>query len=229
MQSKAVLLDLYETCAFADWNLLRDPMSERLGIDRPTLDRAFTGTRPARNLGVYPDLVAESGAILEALGRGGDLAAARWMADETEAFATREIHLYADTLPVVRELRSHGVRLVLVSNCCWETPPFIERAGLRDVFDAVMLSVEHGVRKPDAGAYALALEMAGSVGPADALFVDDQVAFCDGASEFGIPTRQIRRRGAVPAPGMPVGTGDHAVIGSLEELLSPGAGTLEAN
>ena len=126
-------------------------------------------------------------------------------------------------------MRAAGSKVVLVSNCCWETPPFVDQMRLRELFDAVMLSVERGVRKPDPEAYALGLSLAGDVPAADALFVDDQVAFCDGARAAGIPTVRIVRPGARVVPGMPAGTGTYPTITSLTELLSERAPILGGN
>jgi putative hydrolase of the HAD superfamily len=75
-------------------------------------------------------------------------------------------------LEVLDELRSSGLRLGLVSNCSspvvdlWGESPFAER------FDAVVLSADVGLCKPDPAIYRLAAERLG-VGPAEALFVGD--------------------------------------------------------
>ena len=53
---------------------------------------------------------------------------------------------------------------------------------------------------------------------AEALFVDDQVAYCDGAADLGIGTFLIRRRDADPVDGESR-PGGHRTIGDLRTLL----------
>ncbi len=56
------------------------------------------------------------------------------------------------------------------------------------------------MRKPDPGIYEAALEGIGA-DPPDALFVDDQTDYCDGARALGIDTRLIVRPEWVPPEG----------------------------
>jgi len=69
-------------------------------------------------------------------------------------------------LTAVREARAAGIRTVLVSN--GDSMP----AGLRDAFDAAVLSGVLGVAKPDERIYLAAARAAG-VPPAECVFVDD--------------------------------------------------------
>jgi FMN phosphatase YigB (HAD superfamily) len=72
------------------------------------------------------------------------------------------------------------------------------------------------VAKPAAQIYLLALEQL-DAGAADAVFVDDQVRYCEGAQALGIRSFQIIRGepgpGQVPAPGASVAT-----VHSFDEL-----------
>ena len=65
---------------------------------------------------------------------------------------------YDDSLEVVRALRGRGVPTALVSNCSHNTRPIVARLGLEQEFDAVILSFEVGVMKPDPEIYREALE-----------------------------------------------------------------------
>jgi putative hydrolase of the HAD superfamily len=95
----------------------------------------------------------------------------------------------------------------------------IDRLGLRDAFDALVLSFEVGSRKPQPGIYEAALAALGDVSPSDALFVDDQVRYCDGARALGIDTRLIVRDDAQPSEGVSLETNGHVVIRNLTALL----------
>jgi putative hydrolase of the HAD superfamily len=63
-------------------------------------------------------------------------------------------------------------RVVLVSNAWPDTRRRVERHGGDRVLDALVLSCEVGVAKPDEGIYTVALDRAG-VAPSEAIFVDD--------------------------------------------------------
>jgi putative hydrolase of the HAD superfamily len=94
----------------------------------------------------------------------------------------------------------------------------VEQLGLPARFDAVILSFEVRVRKPEPGIYLAALK-AIDADPTDAVFVDDQTAYCDGARALGIDTRLIVRDGAEPAEGFAPSTNGHTVIKDLTALL----------
>jgi putative hydrolase of the HAD superfamily len=104
-----------------------------------------------------------------------------------------------------------------VSNCGPDTRLLIDRFQLETEFDSVMLSFEIGVRKPDAEIYEAALRSVGARAE-DALFVDDQVDYCDGARALGMETRLMLRPGAQPA-AFAASTDGHVVIRDLSSLL----------
>jgi HAD superfamily hydrolase (TIGR01509 family) len=94
----------------------------------------------------------------------------------------------------------------------------VERFGLNDEFDAVILSFEVGAQKPEPEIYRFALERLGVQDPARAIFVDDQTAYCDGAAVVGLDTRLIIRRHA-PLEGFSPSTNGHRVIQDLTALV----------
>jgi epoxide hydrolase-like predicted phosphatase len=82
----------------------------------------------------------------------------------------------------VRKLRTDGVRTGLVSNSWGFSYPRDEWEGL---FDAIVISGEVGVRKPDPEIYLLAASQVGV--PADAcVFVDDLATNVRGAAAVGM-------------------------------------------
>jgi putative hydrolase of the HAD superfamily len=131
-------------------------------------------------------------------------------------FVSARVNLYPDSLPAIRALREGGTRVALVSNCSFDTPPLIERLELAQEFDAIILSFEVGILKPDPGIYEAALSSLGDISPEEALFVDDQPVFCDAATALGLDTRLIRRNSSGPSEQEE--TNGHVVIASLAEL-----------
>ncbi|HJS25963.1 MAG TPA: HAD family hydrolase [Actinomycetota bacterium] len=214
---RAVLLDLYDTLVWTEWPKLRVLIEERAGLARADLLAAFDRTRPERSVGAFGSMEGDFGAVLRAAGVEGADEQARSLAEIATAFLEDGVHLWDDSLPVLRELRSRGIGTAVVSNCDHGTRAVVERLGLEDEADAVVLSFEAGVAKPDAGIYRIALG-ALDARAEDAVFVDDQARYCDGAAALGIATFiALRHEGA---PGVGVGEpGGHAVLRDLRSLL----------
>jgi putative hydrolase of the HAD superfamily len=218
MPPHAVLLDLYDTLVDGDWHGWRTELSTLTGIDEDTLAMAYHLTRNERNTGAYPTAEDSVRALLEAAGVPAPTDELIRTVADAEADFGNEVRLYEDSLPTVAALRERGILTALVSNCSHGTRPIVEQLGLPALFDAVILSFEVGVRKPSAGIYQAALA-ALDADPADAIFVDDQAAYCDGARALGIDTRLIVREGAQPAEGFAASTNGHTVITDLSSLL----------
>jgi putative hydrolase of the HAD superfamily len=215
---RAVLIDLYDTLVASDWHLWRDLLASHVGMDPATLGRAFDQTRPDRSVGVFATEADDTRAVLEAAGLTHDAEQVRELVRIEREFMTTGIRLFDDSIPTVRALRADGVKTVLVSNCSHNTRPVVARLGLEQEFDALILSFEVGSRKPQPAIYHAALEAVGSEA-ADAIFVDDQADYCDGARAVGIDTRLIIRPDAHPPEGFAASTNGHRVIQDLASLL----------
>jgi epoxide hydrolase-like predicted phosphatase len=83
---------------------------------------------------------------------------------------------------LVRRARARGVRTALVSNSWGHT---YDRTGWDALFDAVVISGEVGMRKPEARIFAHAAALL-DVPPAACVLVDDLPWNCDGAREAGM-------------------------------------------
>lgn len=92
---------------------------------------------------------------------------------------------------VVRELRDAGIRTGLVSNS-WSTAHY-DRELLGQLFDAVLISAELGVHKPQPEIYVRAAR-AVAAEPQACIFVDDLRENCEGAEAVGMTA--IRHRDA---------------------------------
>lgn len=121
-------------------------------------------------------------------------------ADELEAYmeawqrsVARESHLHPDALELLRQLRERGLRLGLVSNTFAPgrfLSPRLDECGLGPAVDVVVLSSEHGKRKPDPTIFHVALDGLG-VAPEQAVFVGDRLAAdIAGAHDVGMTTVQ---------------------------------------
>ena len=101
--------------------------------------------------------------------------------------------LAASTHALLEALRNRGLKLALVSNTAspeWLLRPVLERQGLVERVDVVVLSSEVGKRKPHPAIFRRALDELG-VEPDEALFVGDRLeADVLGASRVGMGTVQ---------------------------------------
>lgn len=94
-------------------------------------------------------------------------------------------------LDAVRAARRGGLKTGLVSNS-WGAERY-DRGLLSELFDAVVISGEVGMHKPEAEIFVLAAERLG-VAPAECVFVDDLRENCAGAERVGMTA--ILHRGA---------------------------------
>lgn len=107
---------------------------------------------------------------------------------------------YQDALPVLRALHDRGVRTALVSNIGIDVTTLLARSGMRDLLDAVVLSYDVGVVKPQTEIFAEALQRI-EVPAHRALMVGDSWRDDAGAVDLGVRTLLLpRSRG--PAHGL---------------------------
>ena len=101
--------------------------------------------------------------------------------------------LGASTHALLEALRARGLKLAVVSNTAspeWLLRPVLERQGIPERVDAIVLSSEVGKRKPHPAIFQRALSELG-VAPHEALFVGDRIdADVFGASRVGMKTVQ---------------------------------------
>lgn len=135
-------------------------------------------------------------------------------------------HLHEEILPMLQGLGALGIRVGLISNCFSEEAQVIRESVLFPYFDAVCLSWEEGVMKPDAAIFARSMSRLGVEAPA-CLYVGDGGSHeLSAAQALGMDARQalwyLR-----PGIGQPVGR--LTAFPALETPLSVLALTDEAN
>ena len=131
-------------------------------------------------------------------GMGGDSDAARDLAVEMTRLWERSenFDLYDDVLPVLAELRRHGLKLGLVSNGGRDIEDFVAHHAL-DV-DCAIASRAHGWMKPHPTIFQVVLDVLG-VEPAEAAMVGDSVEDdVEGARALGMRALLIDREGRHP-------------------------------
>jgi len=212
----AVLIDLYDTLVWGEWPGLRETMAARIGITSEDLQAAFDSTRPSRGVGSYAGAEEDMASVLAATGLEPEPGLISELLELERSSLLTRIHLYEDSIPVLRGLRDRGVRTALVSNCSRSTRPVVDGLGLEQEMDAILLSFEVGAAKPDPAIYRAALDRL-DVEPAESAFVDDQPVYCDGAAALGMRTYLIRRD---PSEGDPATSDGQTIIRDLSALLA---------
>lgn len=99
---------------------------------------------------------------------------------------------YDDTLPTLDALRARGVRVGALSNIGFDLRPLFERTGIAARLDALVLSYEVGVAKPDPAIFRHALDALGS-GAEETLMVGDSWQDDAGAAGIGVRTLVLPR------------------------------------
>jgi putative hydrolase of the HAD superfamily len=119
---------------------------------------------------------------------------------------------YPEVPAVLERLRAGGARLAVVSNWDVSLHDVLERTELRGRVDAVVISAEVGVAKPDPAIFRTALERLGAKA-GDAVHVGDSVEHdVAGARAAGLEAVFVARNGAQAPDGV-------RVVTSLDGLL----------
>jgi putative hydrolase of the HAD superfamily len=117
---------------------------------------------------------------------------------------------FEDAAPALTQLRSHGLRLVVVSNWDCSLPEVLDRVGLLPLLDAVVTSAEVGAAKPAPAVFDAGLDAAGC-DAAEAVHVGDSAENdVEGARAAGIRALLLSRGGQ----------GDLSTLAQLASLLS---------
>jgi HAD superfamily hydrolase (TIGR01509 family) len=165
-------------------------------VGRPATRAVLSGVEAAvAEAGWLPDIDASAAVhrdatmrVFAAHGLDGELAEALYALDADAA----NHPLYPDAEAVLRGVRAHGAAIAIVSDFHIDLRPVLAAHGIPDLVDACVLSFEHGIQKPDARMFTLALDALG-VPPDHALMVGDRASHDGGAADVGIATLILPR------------------------------------
>jgi putative hydrolase of the HAD superfamily len=201
-EREACLVDVYDTIVSCDFVAHRAELPALSGIAPQDWQSGYSRVGKAFTLGQ----LSKAEGFEQILRAGGvqarpDLVQA--LVDRDRELLLRSARLFDDALPFLRELRSRGIKIAIVSNCSEHTRDLLVGNGVAGLADALVLSCEVGAQKPAAEIFAYALDQL-DVPARHALFVDDQPSYCAGAAALGITAVQIARGepdGVKPAAG----------------------------
>jgi len=147
-------------------------------------------------LEVWPEALRRVGCT--AWKKLGPLAAQRYSERRITTY-----ELYPDTVPVLDQIRPAAAVIVVTNGTCDIQEAKIEKVGLRDHVDAVVIAQAVGASKPSPRIYQRALELADCL-PQEALMVgDDYARDVVGALQCGLRAIWMHRDGDGPEPPYP--------------------------
>lgn len=127
-----------------------------------------------------------------------------------EIIDPRRYGLYDDTLWALEESRRRGYKNYIISNNYPEMDEVMEKLGILQYFDDLIVSANVGIDKPDPGIFQIALERAGN--PEECWMIGDNPrADMQGARSVGMHTILVHRD--VPCAEA------EAILGSLREIF----------
>ena len=179
MNIRAVYFDLGGVIVRTEYQAPRQHLAERLGMEYEDLVKRVFENESSRQ--------ASIGQLSEDEHWAAVMRKLRLPESETqavrEAFFAGDIVDYA-LLDFMRGLRKK-YKVGLISNAWSGLRPWIISRKFEDAFDAMIISAEVGVMKPDARIFQIALEKLG-VSPSESVFLDDFPENVVGARAIGM-------------------------------------------
>jgi HAD superfamily hydrolase (TIGR01509 family) len=198
------LVDVYGTLLECDWTGLDRVLPELAGIAPTAWLDAYRRIEPASGVGQVSRAELYE-LVLRTCGVKPREELIRELVATHLELLLASARLFEDSIPFLEALRSRGTAIAIVSNCGEHTRNLLTSLGIVALADVVVLSCEVGLIKPSPRIFLHTLKELGA-DAADAVFVDDQAAFCAGAESVGVRGIQIvrdddLRPGAVRPPG----------------------------
>ena len=188
MRYQAVIFDLYGTLVDGPTGLegARVEMASALGVGVAEFEDAWRSFRRRRDSGELASVEAAIEAAMERLG----VKAKAENIEAAKAIRYRSIREGLEPRPgavdVLREIRTRGYRLGLLSNCSCEVPELWSGTPFANLFETAVFSASEGLLKPDKALYIRAADRLG-VSPERCLYAGDGGSDeLDGASAVGM-------------------------------------------
>jgi len=177
---KGVIFDYGRVLAYTQNEAPRATWERRLGLAPGALTRAVHNE--------HSWIAAQRGAITIDMHWQAVSTALGLLPDDTAALRTAFYSgdvLNSELVACIDRLRATGLRVGLLSNFSTDLRPMLVQQDLLRRFDALAISAEIGLMKPDAAAYRAVLAMLGLAAP-DCVFIDDVLANVEAAQAVGM-------------------------------------------
>lgn len=188
---RAVIFDMFETLIthYQSPLYFGAQMAEDAGISESQFQMLWRPTEDDRSTGkVTLEEVLEM--ILRKTQSYSEETMQKIVSKRVEAKEECFRHLHEEIIPMLTKLREEGILVGLISNCFSEEAEVIRRSILCPYFDALYMSYEQGVQKPDKEIYIRCMNELG-VKPEDCLYVGDGGSHeLEAAKELGMQPLQ---------------------------------------
>lgn len=170
---KAVIFDMYETLVtLFDSTLYKGKqIAEEMDLPEPVFREIWDPADDDRTLG---NMSFEE--IIEKILKAHDIFDQKLFDTiiKKRDDSTAEVfgHLHPDIIPMLKGLRDNGIKTGLITNCYLEEKKYIIKSELYGLFDAVCMSCDVKLKKPDLRIYELCAEKLG-VRADECLYVGD--------------------------------------------------------
>lgn len=188
---KAVIFDMYETLIthFQSPLYFGEQMAVDAGIPEHKFQELWEPTEYDRTIGkltleeALENILKENGCYSKEL---LNLIVQKRIKVKEECFN----HLHEQIIPLLRGLKEKGIQIGLISNCFSEEAEVIRKSVLFPYFDAVCLSYEQGLKKPDIEIYRRCIDKL-NVEAGECLYVGDGGSFeLEAAKSIGMKAVQ---------------------------------------
>lgn len=184
---KAVIFDMFETLIthFESPLYMGKQIAEDMGVAEKKFREIWDTTDDERTLGIksFEEVIEEalkvndrySAELFEEIVR-------KRKASKVECFH----HLHPQIIPMLTALKEQNIKIGLITNCYFEERDVIRESVLFEYFDAVCMSCELGMKKPDIGIFQKCVSEL-SVTSEECLYVGDGGSFeLEAARSFGM-------------------------------------------
>ena len=181
MRYRAVIFDLYGTLVDelryphrqeVTYQRAMSEISATLGVQIEDFTRVWSDSSYRRNVGELRPTSVTLAHLCDVLKVEVSKEQLDRAAAVRLAYIRRSLRPRDGVLETLVSLRDADVKTGLISNCISDTSDLWSSTPFASLFDAVLLSCDVGMKKPDPGIYALACSRIG-VEPGDCLFVGD--------------------------------------------------------
>jgi putative hydrolase of the HAD superfamily len=223
---EAVVFDLFGTLVpeftRSDFYASVREMARVLGADEAEFEKAWNGSALGRQTGAYPTVRDNIVSLCSSLGVRPDRDALDRAVDARMALYRRSFHPRPGALETLREVKTRGYPVALVSMCAPDAPDLWRASELAPFVDVEVFSCETGLRKPDAAIYGYAADGLG-VDPSACLYCGDGAyGELSGAAAVGMTAYLIDDPGVDPSQMLRLEGEDWAGprVHDLRELLA---------